>query len=97
MAYKDSKVNRIFNGSDIRTQELEFSTLVGVTIQFNPDAQIVTLSLLLPSINRKGRSTSFTTFAIVTTKRTGFVGVQLGARETYRTISLEGTARLVEF
>ncbi len=97
MIYKDNSVNRTFSGSDIRTQVLEIGTLVSVTLEFNPDAQIVTLSLLIPSIKLNGNPTNFKTYALWTTKRSGFTAVQPGPLETYHTISLEGTASLVEF
>lgn len=97
LTYVDDRGSRTFTGDELRSLDSEIGGIVSVTLELSPDSQIVTLSLLIPSIKLEGQSTDFQTVAIVTTKRSGFLAVRPGQLETYTTMPLTGTASLVEF
>jgi hypothetical protein len=99
-SYRDSRRRSTFIGKEIRTTPSEIGTLVTVTLEAIPDLRVVTLTLLLPEIHlpSSGRA-AFTTMAIVTTARTtiGGPGLINGAVQSYRTLTLRGTAQFVVY
>lgn len=99
-SYRDARRRTSFVGKEIRTKPSEIGTLVTVTLKAVPDLRVVTLTLLLPEINlpNSGR-TAFTTTAIVATARTSIGGPSLikGAVQSYRTLTLRGTAQFVVY
>lgn len=97
LTYTDDQGSRTFSGDEVRSQESEIGLMVSVTLQLNPDSQIVILSLLVPSIKLGEQPAKIKTLAIKTTKRSGFLALQPGALQSYSTIPLEGTASLVDF
>ena len=49
LSYTDAQGSRTFSGEEVRSEDSEIGKIVSVTLQLNPDSQIVTLSLLVPS------------------------------------------------
>lgn len=100
LSFQHRQTSHSFSGAEIRCQETEIGKLVSVTLEQIPDLRTVTLTLLLPAINL-GNTTEvhFRTRAILTTARTSIGGPRLvvGALQTYRVLSLQGTASIVEF
>lgn len=98
-SYRDEQGQKNFGGADIRTQPSEIGTLVTVTLEHVPDLHIVTLTLLLPSIEVGEGETFFRTRAIITTheQRFSLPDRGSGAQQTYRVIALRGTAQVVDF
>jgi hypothetical protein len=104
LSYKDQgdeRKDRTFRGSQIDISELQFSKLVTVLIDRVPDSHVVYLTLLLPKIYlpEEARDFPVETTAIVTTRKTPFTGPRGSINglqvETYQTLPLKGTARLV--
>ena len=98
--YQDPERNLAFTGDEIRSLDTEIGTLITVSLEEIPDLRTVTLSLLLPTINLgEWSEISFSTRAILTTHHITIGGPQLlkGALQTYRVLSLRGTAKAVEF
>lgn len=100
--YKTQNNSRQFTGEEINTIDTNIGKLVTVLIE--PDADTgkeVWLTLLLPTINLPSSlENSIQTEAILTTKRTlvrGGSRILEGQLETYKTLSLRGTARSVDF
>lgn len=61
--------------------------------QANADADLITLSLLLPRIDLEGQGEDFETLAIETTHLSGFrPRPARGPQQLYGVLSLEGTA-----
>jgi hypothetical protein len=59
----------------------------------NADADLITLSLLLPRINLEGQREAFETLAIETTHLSGFRPRPVeGPQQFYEVLSLKGTA-----
>jgi hypothetical protein len=97
--YKDSKGTHSFSGNEIRTQKTEIGTMVTVTLESIPDLRVITLTLVVPTINLDGSARDFKTIAIRTTSKTTIGGPRLvkGAVQSYEVIDLKGTARSVVF
>ncbi|GAA6622125.1 hypothetical protein [Scytonema sp. NUACC26] len=100
--YQTQNTNRQFTGKEINTLNTEIGKLVTVLVE--PDADTgkeVRLTLLLPTINLPSSlENPIQTQAILTTKRTPVRGGSPfleGQLETYKTLSLTGTARSVNF
>jgi hypothetical protein len=97
--YQTPSLNLNFSGADIRTQDTELGTEITVTLEQIPDLQTVILTLLIPAVNLRSGAieTSIETVAIITIDRTSIGGPSLvdGQIQTYQTLPLRGTARLV--
>ncbi|GAB1543705.1 hypothetical protein NUACC21_63810 [Scytonema sp. NUACC21] len=100
--YQTQNTNRQFTGEEINTLETNIGKLVTVLVE--PDADTgkeVWLALLLPTINLPSSlENPIQTQAILTTKRTPVRGgppILEGQLETYKTLSLKGTARSINF
>jgi hypothetical protein len=87
------------SGDEIETVELPIGTLVSAQIESIPDASVVTISVLIPTVNLDDGEAAIETVAVETTARTsiGGPGLVTGPLETYRSLTLSGTARLVQF
>jgi hypothetical protein len=87
------------SGDEIETVELSIGTLVSAQIESIPDASVVTISVLIPTVNLDDGEAAIETVAIETTTRTsiGGPGLVSGPLQTYRSLALSGTARLVQF
>jgi hypothetical protein len=70
-----------------------------VTLESIPDLHVITLSLLLPTINLDESAQEFRTIAIRTTRKTSIGGELLvkGTLQSYEVINLKGTADRVDF
>lgn len=100
LSFQDTERNLNFSGEEIGTQATALGTEVTVTLEAIPDAQTVTLTLLVPGINLgQEQEVEFATVAIETTNLTTIGGPALitGPLQTYRVIELTGTARSVQF
>jgi len=79
----------------------EIGEMVTIDVEEVPDLRRVTLTLLLPEIllNDGWVEVPFSTQGILTTHHTSIAGPGLleGARQTYRCLSLAGTARIAQF
>ncbi|APR87081.1 hypothetical protein A7982_12430 [Minicystis rosea] len=96
--YRDRKMHKSFRGEAISVEETSIGRLVSVTIGYVPDMQTVTFSFFLPTLNVE-RETHVVTEAIYTTQRTSIAGPSLvkGQIESWRSITLSGMARQVQF
>ena len=93
--YQGTLGSHTAQGEQIRTQESELGTLISVTLVPSVDAQTVSLTVVLPSINLAGQQEqSFKTIAIQTT-HAGPDIISIGARERYEVLHLHGTAKFV--
>lgn len=91
---------REFVGDELRSQQSEIGTQVTVTLAAIPDADSITLTLLVPVINLVGTAEqTFETLAIVTTQQGSIVGPNLvnGVVQSYEVVLLKGKAEFVEF
>jgi hypothetical protein len=95
--YKDSKGAHNFTGDGIRTQNTEIGMMVTVLLEAVPDFHVITLTLLVPTINLDGSARKFKTIAIQTTSKDTIAGESLvkGAVQSYEVIDLQGTANSV--
>lgn len=101
LRYQALQRQRIFRGSEIRSTETEIGQLLTVTLEQVPDLRKTTLTLLLPIVNLRDSNAQrpVQTSAIETAQRTSIGGPDLvdGQVQTYRTLRLRGTARLLKF
>lgn len=97
--FQDDDRKLAFSGDEIRTGESELGLLVSVTLEVVPDLHTLTLTLVLPAINLKGKERKFRTLAVMTSNRTSIGGTALvtGALQTYEILKLRGVARQVDF
>ncbi len=97
--YRDGEREVSRCGDEVRLLEAEIGTLVTIELEAVPDLHVVDLSVLLPSINLSDGDEEFETLAIETTNRSNIGGPSMltGALQTYRSQTLRGTARLLEF
>jgi hypothetical protein len=99
--YQTPSLNLNFSYTDIRARDTEIGREITVTLEQTPDLQTITLTLFLPTINLPPEATEnpIETVAIITTARTSIGGPNLvdGQLQTYDTLDLQGTARLVNF
>jgi hypothetical protein len=95
--YKDSKGAHNFTGDGIRTQKTEIGMMVTVLLEAVPDFHVITLTLLVPTINLDGSARKFKTIAIQTTSKDTIAGESLvkGAVQSYEVMDLQGTANSV--
>jgi hypothetical protein len=96
LTYQDSEGERTFTGDEIRTQDLEIGLLVTVTLHIQVDVGGTKLSLLLPKVRLLAETEQPLKALAIKTQSTGNL-VRAGATESYHTISLKGTAKLVFF
>jgi hypothetical protein len=89
-----------FSGSEIQTGKTPIGSLITVTIENQPDSKRILFSLLVPDVNLPpSNKASIKTIGILTTAKTTIGGPNLvkGAIQTYKTVSLSGTAKFVTF
>jgi hypothetical protein len=101
-SYRDATHNVDRSGDDIRGEDTEIGTLVTIDIiaaAETPDVETLSFSLVLPriSLGPDNQPVTLQTIGVRTTDHTtAFVpGPILGAGQTYETVELKGTARLV--
>lgn len=96
--YQDERRNLSFSAreGEIDSFESAIGRMLTVALnreEANADADLITLTLLLPRINLEGQRNSFETLAIETTHLTGFrPQPSEGPQQLYKVLSLEGTA-----
>jgi hypothetical protein len=96
--YKDRRRDLSFSGreGEIDSFESTIGRMLTVVLnreEANADADLITLTLLLPRINLEGQGEAFETLAIETTHLTGFRPQPAGGpQQLYRVLPLEGTA-----
>lgn len=97
--YSRGDQNRSFSGSEIQAAETGFGQSVTVVLQNNQaDEGVETLTLLLPTVQlSSSREIPIQTLAILS-RTFIFVNPSAPAQlQTYSTLSLSGTAQLVDF
>jgi len=92
--YKDRNRELTFGAEEIDSLESGIGAMHTVTLEVFPDSHTLTLTLLLPEINLKGRREPFETLAIRTRHLTSIAGPDLveGPLQTYDVLRLRGTA-----
>ena len=97
-AYKKGRQTLSFVGSDIETANIGIGTVVSVVVARVPDKGTTTFSILLPSIQLpKTKKQSFRTIGITTVTATTITGPPVGVQQTYKTVTLRGSAQQVDF
>ncbi len=92
------QLERSFSGDEIRVREHETGRLVTVTLEAIPDADTLTLTLLVPAFRLDGNDNPCSTVAILTTHRGSIAPQTLtGQLQNFQTRELTGTARWVVF
>ena len=87
-----------FAGNQISSSTVNIGTLVSVVIAAVPDKSTTTFSILLPAIRLpESKMQAFRTFGLTTVTKTTIVGPPVGAQQTYKSVALRGSARLVAF
>jgi hypothetical protein len=98
LSYDDGTISRSFTGDEIETVKTGIGTLLTVDVEFIPDAESKSVTVVLPQINLKdGKPRRFKTVVIFTTIHTSFVGPALvdGPVQTYTAKTFRGTASFV--
>ena len=96
--YKKGRQTLNFAGSDIETANIGIGTLVSVVVARIPDKSSTTFSILLPSIQLTDtRKQAFRTIGITTVTATTIAGPPAGVQQTYKTVTLRGSAKQVAF
>ncbi|CCF84894.1 hypothetical protein [Nitrolancea hollandica] len=92
------QLERSFSGDEIRVREQEIGRLVTVTLEAIPDADTLTLTLLVPAFRLDGTESPCSTVAILTTHR-GSIAPQtlMGQLQSFQALELTGTASRVFF
>src|SRR5437764_6783901 len=97
LSFKDAEFDESFTGTDIRTLDSELGTLVTVSLMKSIDRGYTSMTLLIPSIALGGQTSHpLATLCIISRHITGIQPGHTGARQTYHTVKLNGTAKLVE-
>jgi hypothetical protein len=96
--FKKGRTTLSFSGNQISSIAIDIGTLVSVVIANIPDKGITTFSILLPAIRLpESKRSAFRTFGITTIAKTTIAGPPIGAKQTYKTVALRGSAQLVTF
>jgi len=97
--YKKGRTELNFAGDEIKVVKSGIGDLVTVTIAKTVDRGFTTFSILLPDIALTTASTrqAMRTFGITTLHKTSISGPVNGVQETYKVISMRGSAKLVKF
>ncbi len=101
LTYKDKRRDLVFQGAEIRTSPSDIGAQVTVGIETVFDFKDVLLTVLIPRVRLSEGATedAVQTVAVETTLRSsiGGPGLLTGQIQTYRALTLKGTARLVDF
>jgi hypothetical protein len=99
LTLKKGRQSQIFSGDEIGVLETAIGTLITVTIAKTVDRGFTTFSFLLPAIELASTAAkqTFKTIGVTTVHKTSIAGPVTGVQETYRTIALSGTAKVVLF
>ena len=96
--YGDGTQTLTFRGGEIRTVETELGALISATLKEEPDADRVTMSLLLPDVNLPaGKPQAIRTAVILCIVASPIGGPDLvrGQIQKYRVVTLRGTASVL--
>ncbi len=98
LSFKKGKQTMEFSGDQIERVKTQIGEVVTVTIATTVDKGFTTFSVLIPAINLPADAAkqAFTTVGITTVHRTSIGGPVEGAEESYKTVTLKGTASVVE-
>lgn len=101
LTYSSDGATRSFEDTSITVTETPAGTLVSVLVEIFPDVRTKTLNLLVPIVNLPDGATEFPveTVAVLASKSVLLGGPRIfrGQAQTYETLKLTGTARLVDF
>jgi hypothetical protein len=96
--FKKGQKTLDFVGNQISSSTVNIGTLVSVVIAAVPDRSTTTFSILLPAIRLpESKRQAFRTFGLTTLTKTTIAGPPVGAQQTYKSVALRGSARLVAF
>jgi len=98
LSFKNKVFNKNFTGGEIRTEDSELGKLVSVTLKPSVDTGTTSMTLLVPSV-ALGNQTSqpLHTLCIISVHTGPIAPGHVGARRTYESVALNGTAKLVKF
>ena len=98
LTFKKGSKTLSFSGNQITSSSATIGTLVSVVIAIVPDKSTTTFSILLPAIRLpESRRQAFRSIGITTVTKTTLAGPPVGVQQTYTTVALRGTARLLDF
>ena len=98
LTFKKGQKSLNFAGNDISSTTVNIGTLVSVVIAAVADKSTTTFSILLPAIGLpESKRQAFQTFGITTVTKTTIAGPPVGVQQTYGSVALRGSARLVDF
>jgi len=96
--FKKGQKTLNFAGDQISSSTVNIGTLVSVDIAAVPDKSTTTFSILLPVILLPdSKRQAFRTLGITTVTKTTIAGPPPGVQQTYKSVALRGSARLVAF
>src|SRR6187549_3682554 len=96
--FKKGQKTLDFAGNQISSSAVNIGTLVTVVIAAVPDKSTTTFSVLLPAISLpESQRQAFRTLGITTVTKTALAGPPPGVQQTYKSVALGGSARLVKF
>ena len=90
--YKDAEYDRSYAGDEIRIQQSELGSLATVTLRYMPDADSVTVTLIIPRIRLQNPSESVEMLAIKCLNVMTMLPPP-GAAESYEAIPLKGSVQ----
>ena len=98
LSFKDPEFDESFAGQEVRTLDSELGTLVTVSLMKTIDRGYTSMTLVIPSVALAGHTSQpLSTVCIISRHIAGIQPGHTGARQTYHTVKLNGTAKLVEF
>jgi len=97
LTYQDRQLSKTFTGSAVRAVTDEASELVSVSIRMSIDTGYTSFTLFVPRVNLvNGQAAHITTLGIIGVHRLTIDAPATGQLDTYHTVTLTGTASLVE-
>lgn len=98
LTYRDTKRERTFAGDEIVVADTAAGRMVTVVLEAVPDLQTLSFSFFVPTISIE-REEHVESVGLYTTSRTSIGGPALvkGQVDTWRSITLAGMARAVQF
>ncbi|MEP7022183.1 MAG: hypothetical protein ABI808_16185 [Pseudonocardiales bacterium] len=98
VSYIDAQTQMLFQKDQVQSEDNALGTVVTVVLSRTPDLGSTTFSLLVPTVRvRSGEPMMITTLGITSIHRTSLApGFDLGQRDGYTEVQLQGTASFVE-
>jgi hypothetical protein len=99
LVYHDDQLDRSFLNEELTVEDTLLGQLITVTLRQIPDFEVVTFTLVLPSITLTARNApiDIEVGGITTTHRTTIAGPQPGQQTFYSLVTLVGTAEAAIF